>query len=147
MKPYEHTQTARWLFVLMLPVIGFAIVARTEPGAQAAAVFAIAVAAVVLIVFTRLAIGVDAEGVRWSMGYGWPAGFIPAAEITRAEITRTNLLEGWGIHWTIWHGWLWNVGGFQAVEICKTDGSSVTLGTDDPQGLLDAIERFRRGAA
>jgi hypothetical protein len=98
-------------------------------------------------VFTRLTIRVDADAVTWHFGWGWPSSAISMREIERAEVTQTNLLEGWGIHWTIWHGWLWNAGGFQAVEIFKRNGSGVTLGSDDPQGLFQAIERFRMGAA
>jgi hypothetical protein len=62
--------------------------------------------------------------------------------------TELNLLErgSAGLHWTIWHGWLWNVAGAEALELFLSDGSRITIGTDDPQGLLDAIERFRRGA-
>jgi len=41
------------------------------------------------------------------------------------------------------HGWLWNVWGFRAVKFVLRNGRRVTLGTDDPQGLLTAIQRFR----
>jgi hypothetical protein len=77
--------------------------------------------------------------------FGVPGGHVSFADLDHAEITRTNLFEGWGIHWTLWHGWLWNVSGFRAVELFYRGGRRVTLGTDDPQGLFDAIERFRRG--
>ncbi|MGC2130442.1 MAG: hypothetical protein WA629_10120, partial [Candidatus Aquilonibacter sp.] len=92
---------------------------------------------------------VDASGVVWSFTWGWPGGRIPFDRIARAEQAKLNLMElgSAGFHWTIWHGWLWNVGGVDAVEIFTTDGARVTLGTDDPQGLLGAIERFRQGAA
>ena len=98
------------------------------------------------LLFSRLTIRVDAAAVTWSFGWGWPGGSIAMAQIARAEVTQTNLFEGWGIHWTIWHGWLWNAGGFQAVEIFKANGGGVTLGTNDPQGLWQAIERFRARA-
>jgi hypothetical protein len=136
-----------WIF---LPVVAIVIAAWfNSPGVETLVPLAIVVVVIGLAgaVFTRLTIRVDADAVTWHFGWGWPSGAISLSEIERAEVTQTNLLEGYGIHWTIWHGWLWNVGGFQAVELFKQNGSSVTLGTDDPQGLLQAIERFRKGAA
>jgi hypothetical protein len=87
--------------------------------------------------------------VSWSFTWGWPGGRIGFTHMARVERTRLNWMErssaGW--HWSVWHGWLWNVAGAEAVEIYGTEGRRTTLGTDDPQGLVDAIERFRRGAA
>ncbi len=150
MTPYERTQHATWMWiVLLIPVLIIIAAWTTDPRAEIAMPVAALVGVLVLVgaIFTRLTIAVDADAVRWHFGWGWPGGAVAMADIARAEITQTNLLEGWGIHWTIWHGWLWNAGGFQAVEIFKTNGSGVTLGTDDPQGLTEAIERFRTGAA
>jgi hypothetical protein len=88
---------------------------------------------------------VDAAGVSWSFAWGWPGGRISFDRISRVERTQLNLLErgSAGLHWTIWHGWLWNVAGAEAVEIFLTSGNRVTIGTNDPQGLLDAIETAR----
>ena len=70
-------------------------------------------------------------------------GSLAFADLDRAEPATTNVLEGWGIHLTMRHGWLWNVWGFRAVKFVLRNGRRVTLGTDDPQGLLTAIQRFR----
>jgi len=111
--------------------------------------FAVVCLLLILIVvdFASLTIRVEADGVHWSFGFGWPSGELRLDQIQTVAITRTNMLEGWGLHYTIWHGWLWNVWGFQAVQITYSGGRRVTLGTDDPQGLRDAIERFRKDAA
>jgi hypothetical protein len=135
---------------IMLPIVAIALAAWfTSPGLETLVPLAFLVIVIGVLggVFTRLTIRVDADAVTWHFGWGFPGSAIPTSQIERVEVTRTNLLEGWGIHWTIWHGWLWNAGGFQAVEIFKTDGGKLTLGTDDPQGLFQAIERFRKGAA
>jgi hypothetical protein len=147
---YSRTQHATWMWiVLALPVVIIIAAWTTDPRPAMGLPVAVALTPLLAVgaVFTRLTIHVDAQAVRWHFGWGWPGGAMAMADIARTDITQTNLLEGWGIHWTIWHGWLWNAGGFQAVEIFKTNGNGVTLGTDDPQGLFQAIERFRRGAA
>lgn len=92
-----------------------------------------------LLVLAVVGYRVDARGVSWSFTAGIPGGVIPFEDIADALITTTRFWEGWGIHWTIIHGWLWNVAGFQGVLIRKRNGRVVTLGTDDPQGLYDAI--------
>lgn len=93
--------------------------------------------------FARLTTRVDRTGISWSFTFGIPARHIAFAELERAELTTTSIFEGWGIHWTARHGWLWNVWGFRAVELFLRNGRRVTLGTDDPHGLAAAIERFR----
>jgi len=150
MERYEHTQTGWWIY---LPIIVLVVGASAIATGGAAAPFPIGVAPAIIVmlgagaIFARLTTRVEGTAVSWYFGWGWPGGSIAMAEIASAEVTDTNLLEGFGIHWTIWHGWLWNVWGFRAVEITKHGGGRVTLGTDDPQGLCQAIERFRMGAA
>jgi hypothetical protein len=150
MGAYERTQSARWMWLVLIPC-GAIIVAVWLAGPSVALNASVSILCLVILacfsVFTRLTIRADADAVTWYFGWGFPGSAIPTNQIERAEVTKTNLFEGWGIHWTIWHGWVWNASGFQAVEIFKTDGGKLTLGTDDPQGLFQAIERFRKGAA
>lgn len=144
MERYEHQQHSTWMYWIAIAVLGmFVLLSRADPAAGLGLAIASIVVAASIAIFSRLTTRVDADAVSWFFGWGWPAGSIPLADIQSVEGTETNLVEGWGIHWTIWHGWLWNVGGFQAVEMIKRDGSRITLGTDDPQGLYDAIVAHR----
>jgi hypothetical protein len=148
--PYERTQHAVWMWIVLAIPVAVVLAAWTTnpvPAMGIPAAVALALPLSVGAIFTRLTIRVDGDAVTWYFGWGWPGGSIAMGSIDRAEVTQTNLFEGFGIHWTIWHGWLWNASGFQAVEIFKTNGGGVTLGTDDPQGLAEAIERFRKDAA
>lgn len=154
--PYEHRQRlAAWIFALMAFVIGLAIVTLVLMPAASRPVFVpeLAILICILIVVTSMLsvmrTRVDVHGVWWSLAWGWPGGQIPFAQIASVEPTELNWLErgNSGLTWTVWHGRLWHVAGTHAVEIAKTDGNLITLGTDDPQGLIEAIERFRRGAA
>jgi hypothetical protein len=149
MQTYEHTQRAYWMFAVpLLIIVPLGLGLLTDPGAPLAALwFPVAILVLAVTGFFAMTTSVDSNGVRWSFAFGWPAGSVRLEDIESAQATRTNLFEGWGLHYTIWHGWLWNVSGFQAVEIRHSGGKRVTLGTDDPQGLLQAIERFRTGAA
>ncbi|MCA9082154.1 MAG: hypothetical protein KDA58_16450 [Planctomycetaceae bacterium] len=63
----------------------------------------------------------------------------PVSEIVEAEQVRNSWLYGWGIRYTP-HGWLFNVSGFDAVQINMRNGRQYRIGTDDPVGLQAAIE-------
>jgi hypothetical protein len=152
---YEHRQPmARWISMLLGAIVVVeAVVAAFVYQISSAAAWVDA-GGVVLVLALWLALRtlvtrVDANGVSWHFAFGWPGGHTPFTRISRIERTELNALEvgGAGMHWTIWHGWLWSVGGAEAVELFLSNGSRVTLGTDDPQGLFEAIERFRKGAA
>lgn len=146
MEAYAHKQLAVWYWALCLAIllalwlVNLGSQAVIPGGFSLVGMFIVVVCAV----FSQLTTVVDGVDVRWSFGWGWPAGHIALANIASVEIVQTNLIEGFGIHLTIWHGWLWNAGGFRAVQLVKTDGSKVTLGTDDPEGLYDAIVTQRK---
>lgn len=145
MERYEHKQQSTWMYWIGIAILAlFMLLTRTDPSVGLPLALSSIFIAAVLVVFSRLTTAVDDRAVSWAFGWGWPGGSIALHDIASVEITETTLLEGWGIHWTIWHGWLWNAGGFAAVEIWKLDGSRVTLGTDNPAGLYDAIVAHRK---
>ena len=153
---YEHRQRlAAWIFVLMACVVAIEIavalmvLAAGRLAAMPIVAFVICLLIVVTWMVSVMRTRVDAQGIWWSLAWGWPGGHIPFAQIASVEPTELNWLErgNSGFTWTMWHGWLWHAAGAHAVEITTTDGTLITLGTDDPQGLLAAIERFRTGAA
>lgn len=134
---YEHNQWGAIpiaVAVVILLLAGAVFDVSQQPFGL---IMLLAVAA--LIAFARLVTRVDETGVSWAFTAGMPRGHIDFADIYRVERVQTNLFEGWGIHWTWWHGWVWNVSGFEAVEFFLKDGRRVTLGTNDPQGLYGAV--------
>ena len=145
MQPYSHRQHNPFaplaLAIMLVLIMGVLLTLPrgADPGPMILPVMVLIVVAALGAMFSRLTTTVEGGVVAWYFGFGFPRGSRTLGEIASAELTQTNLLEGWGIHWTIWHGWVWNVRGFQAVQIHSTDGSSVTIGTDDPQGFLNAI--------
>jgi hypothetical protein len=150
---YEHRQLlAKWIEVL-LGLIAALLVVEAFLLRGTGAVWAIRGAFIIVFIvwwaISVLVTRVDANGISWAFAWGFPRGHIAFDRIERMERTTLNLAEigsiGW--HWTIWHGWVWNVGGLDAIEIWTQGGGRTTIGTDDPQGLFDAIERFRTGAA
>ena len=137
---YHHVQYAMWL-------IGFVVLIALGliHAAGAAMLIPFVIIGPIVAEFSVLTTSVRDDTIRWFFGLGFPGGSMSVFDCERAEIVRTSLLEGWGIHLTPWHGWLWNASGFQAVELFRKGRTSVTLGTNDPQGLLVAIDGARQG--
>jgi hypothetical protein len=78
-----------------------------------------------------------------SFGLGIIRKRVPIAEIVACEPMRIKWWYGWGIHLTP-YGWLYNVSGLNAVAITLRNGRKLAFGTDDPQGLADALGGSRR---
>lgn len=101
-----------------------------------------AVLVVGYLLFYRLVVTVDAERVRAAFGIGWIAKDVAIADILATEVVRTRRLWGWGIHWTP-AGWLYNVGGRQAVRLVLSGERPVMIGSDEAEALKAAVDTAR----
>jgi hypothetical protein len=90
--------------------------------------------------FSSLTIHITGRALHWCFGPGIFRKTLSLADIKTVEVTRTRLLDGWGIHKTS-RGWLYNVSGFDAVLITLHSGKGILLGTDEPERLRSAIAR------
>jgi hypothetical protein len=93
------------------------------------------------IVFSKLTIKIHGEILRACFAMGLVFKKVRLAEIAACEPIRIRWWYGWGIHLPP-YGWLYNVSGLDAVAITLRDGRKFALGTDNPQALVDAIERL-----
>ena len=153
---YEHRQyLAIWTFVMIAGIVAYSAglwltVKHENPGeAGISGLIVVVVSTILLAVLSMIAYmstRVDSRGVSWSFVWGYPGGHIRLAEIAGARPSMVGLIDRIHPLWD-WHRRIQLVAGSRAVEIVKTNGDRFLLGTDDPQGLAEAIERFRRGAA
>jgi len=100
---------------------------------------------VLLLMFSSLRVTVDSERLAWAFGVGFPNYSLAIRDMDRVEAAHPSLLYGIGIRITP-QGWLYNVGGGPAIAI-TTGKKTVLIGTDDPDGLMRAIERARGQSA
>jgi len=142
---YEHTQIGHaiiWTLGGLAVVVG--IIAAFAPSVEEAIPLIFEVGAlllIILVLFYKLTVKIDNETLRACFGVGLICKTVLLAEIAGCKPIRGCC--GWGIHlcptpygW----GWLYNVSGWDAVAIRLRDGARFALGTDDPEGLVDAIE-------
>ena len=131
MKTYHHTQRG----TLILVAMSVTAVAMLLGGlALRPLMFSIPILALCAWLFHSLTIEIAEGELRWRFGPGWIHKRVSLAEIASAKIVRTNVLEGWGIHYSRF-GWLYNVSGFDAVAITLKNGKRFCLGTDEPETL------------
>jgi hypothetical protein len=92
-----------------------------------------------LVMLGRLVIEVvgsaPAAELRWHFGWlPWPRWRLPLADVVAVEPARSTWLEGWGIRSTR-EGKLYNASGTQAVRLRLRDGTSLRLGSTEPERL------------
>lgn len=139
---YQHSQrTSVWLggfAVLEIVVLVAMIVADVPLATLIIFLAAISLLVLVLALFSRLRVEVDAQEVRAIFGSGWPRRAVALGDIQSASVVRNKWWYGWGIRF-IGRGWLWNVWGLDAVELMLANGKRFRIGTDDPEGLRAAL--------
>lgn len=136
---YKHTQYANAIaLMLAVPIVVCISLAILLPRLQYTMVIVAALVGILAFSFSAMTVRVTDRFVHWRFGPGVMRRKIALSQIQNASITKTTWLEGWGIHYTS-RGWLYNVGGFDAIHITLKDGSRVILGSNDVQKLHQAI--------
>lgn len=140
MTRYEHTQTG-YVMVWVLFVAAYAVASGRFFEASSARQISLVISVLFLIaivVFYKLTIKIEDETLCASFGVGLIRKKLPVSDIAGWEPIRIRWWYGWGIYLTP-DGWLYNVGGWEAVEITLRNNKKFALGTDDPDGLISAI--------
>ncbi len=135
---YRHTQQA---FAPVAIWIGFivvlGIIIPTEEWAPWIGVFVFAITLVMLL-FSRLTVTVTNEIIVTSFGLGWPKHTEKVSDVLAAHEVRNSWIQGWGIR-KISGGWMYNVSGYDAVELDLASGKKFRVGTDEPTNLAATI--------
>ena len=140
---YRHTQTAPIAWLLYPLVVAQLVLAWYLREHTVIVAILLPTAALVLVLawsFKQLTI--QDEGDYLGIGYGpLPIFYKRFAydTIEHAKRSRTKIIDGWGIHWVPGRGMTYNLWGFDCIRL-TINGKTVRLGTDDPEGLLEAVE-------
>ncbi len=93
----------------------------------------------ILSFFFSLNISVSDKVIQCSFQWNVIQRTILLSDVQQVEIVRNPWYWGWGIRYTP-RGWLWNVSGFDAVELTYDNGRHFRIGTDEPTELCAAIQ-------
>jgi len=144
---YKHRQIG----TLILFTLGFGVVLTTTAiilvSAQPLVISLVLVILLLCIfLFWSLSVEVREDKLMVSFGPGVIRKRFRIKDIRDARIVRNPWYYGWGIRLTP-HGWLFNVSGFDAVELELRNNRKFRIGTDDPQQLLTAIRRVSQSSS
>lgn len=139
------------MVVITLAVLVFfawlQITARAEPpsidsGTNFAITAIMALALLILASFSTLTVSIDEHDIRIKFGYGVFHKRFLLSEIATIKVVKNRWYYGWGIRVWFWpYMWIYNISGFDAVEIRMKDGKIYRIGTNEPNELEAAIKR------
>lgn len=133
---YQHTQIGyATLAVLVVIAVIFLVTARSRPSGL---LWGWTVLLFIGILFHSLHVTVDDAAIHLRFGIGLVRRTIPLNTITSCK-TITYPPLAYGIRWGP-KGTLYNVSGRHAVQLSLRNGRILLIGTDDPQGLLVAVQ-------
>lgn len=92
----------------------------------------------VILLFANLTVEIAGGHLRIRFGIGLIRKRWRLDEIEGCRPSRTSWVDGWGIRMTS-GGWLYNVSGFDAVDLELKGGKACRIGTDEPQALCAAL--------
>ncbi len=141
---YRHRQVGVVTLVVLVGAAIVADVAALAVHAPSAALASVAVTSLLLLivalVFSSLTVEIDDRELRAYFGPGITAKRVALADVARAEVMPSSFWSGWGVRVTT-RGMLYNVSGKGAVELTLKNGQRFRIGTDDDEGLRNAIAR------
>ena len=123
------------------------ITARAEPPSYYSGTNFLITALMVLILFilasfVSLTTSIDENCLRIKFGYGIFAKMFPLKEIASVRAVKNHWYYGWGVRVWFWpYMWIYNVSGFDAVEIIMRNKKIYRIGTDAPGELEAAIKQ------
>jgi hypothetical protein len=146
---YKHTQIGYLIIVVTVAVLAFFIwtyiMASAElPSVDSGSNFAITTMMVlvvfILVSFVSLQVIIDEKYLQIKFGYGIYQKNFLLNDIMSTKIVKNHWYYGWGIRLWLWPKiWIYNVSGFDAVEIKLKNGKTYRIGTDEPKKLEQAI--------
>jgi hypothetical protein len=151
MTPYKHTQIGYLilflLFVMIIVFSWFQITTRAEPashdsGANLAVTAIMIFILFILASFSTLTVVIDEQFLKIRFGWGIFSKKFLLSEIAAVRKVKNRWYYGWGIRlWFRPKMWIYNVSGFDAVELTMKNGSIHRIGTDEPEKLESAINQ------
>ena len=97
----------------------------------------------ILASFISMKVLVTRENLRIQFTWGIFKKRWALSDIASVEIVRNSWYHGWGIRLWLWpYRWLYNVSGFDAVEIKLKNNKIFRIGTDQPKELAKILNEL-----
>lgn len=155
MNQYKHTQIGYLILAVTVVVLAFFVWVYSMAVNEAPAVDSgpnLFVSAVmffvifILVSFATLNVSIDEKYLKVKFGYGIFKKNFLLEQIVSAKIVKNKWYYGWGVRMWFWpRMFIYNVSGFDAVEITMANGKVYRIGTDQSQQLeLEISKRLNQ---
>ncbi len=147
---YHHTQTGPWHFIVFsIGVLQayLAVALREQPPLNL--IFGVCAAFMLLLGFSIRSLTIRDAGEGLQIQFGPLPLFrkqILYSDIESSRVTHTTLLDGFGIHYSLRGGWVWNIWGYPCVHL-KLKKGQIWLGSNEPEKLQAWIEKKTKTTA
>ena len=143
-----RAMTGSWVVVFgVLAVVMLALGEKEAAiGLGVLTVMLVLILGIVVVLFHSLTVRISRSDIALSFGVGLIRKRFPIGDIRSVRIARNRWYNGWGIR-KIRGGWLYNVSGFDAIEIQLKNERKYRIGTDQPEKLLAAVESALAGSS
>ena len=137
---YDHTQKSIGITTTSLVIAGLILTALAfYTGLSLLFSLVFIISLLIILIFTSLTIQICNGQLSWYFGPGFWKKEIELREIVSVHTIRIKWYYGFGIR-LIPTGWMYNVSGLDAVQIKLKNSKIITLGTDEPEKLLNSLE-------
>lgn len=144
---YQHTQRAPLCLILYAFAILEFILAWTLRHQQAIPWLMMSIGVLMLILAASFHyLRVSDSGDKLLVSFGPLPLFrrvVRYDDIASAEVGRTWLLDGWGIHWRLGEGGVWNIWGRDCV-VLRMKKETLRIGSDDARNLAAFLQTRAR---
>lgn len=97
----------------------------------------------ILASFVTLTVYIDEKYLRIKFGYGIFRKSFLLNDVASVRAVKNQWYYGWGIRIWLWpYMWIYNISGFNAVEITLKNGKIYRIGTNEPEKLEQAISQL-----
>jgi hypothetical protein len=140
---YSHTQKAPLCLILYGSSLAFMVLAWNVDDTPGIFILGGVGLLIALLAAAFHHLTVEDQGDRLTIRFGPLPLFrrtVRYADIQKVEIGRTLILDGWGIHYSIRGGWVWNLWGRDCVVVNLKNGGILRIGTDDAENLAGFLD-------
>ena len=137
---YRHTQIG-WVTIISIGLGMLLVGYHGDIRSKWIVLSVLGILVICIILFASLTVTGDNSFIRIKFGPGLIRKSFPLEEIESCTVVRNRWWYGWGIRITP-HGWMFNVHGLDAVQLMRKNGKRSRIGTDEPQKLVEAINRW-----
>ena len=140
---YDHTQSAPTYLLLLIIGIGTLAGAVFIHVNVAQAAMYCSGALMLLLASCFRDLTVSDEGTELLIAFGPLPLFkrrLQYSEFEKVEQARSTIMDGWGIHMSPSGGWVWNLWGYDCVDVWYREGRKIRIGTDDAVALATFLE-------